>query len=370
MTATQAQPSTQSSTQPSTRARVAFHTLTVSRVDRLTEDSVAVGFDVPEELRAAYAFDAGQSLTLRRTVHGVEQRRSYSICAAVGEPPRIGVREVPGGSSSRWLVREVRPGTRIDVSTPTGGLRADPSAGGRHLCIAAGSGITPLLSITASVLANPEARVTLVYGNRTTSSVMFAEELADLKNRYGPRFDLVHVLSREPRDVELFTGRLDGDRLRRLLTTLVPLAALDHVWLCGPFDMVTGAQEVLAELGVPPERVHLELFFVDAPPPPVRHPDRVVEGVTSEVSVVLDGRVTSTVASRTTSLLEAAQQTRTDLPFACKGGVCGTCRARVEEGEVEMVRNYALEPDEVSQQFVLTCQSYPVTERVTVDYDA
>ena len=220
------------------------------------------------------------------------------------------------------------------------------------------------------MLANPEARVTLVYGNRTTSSVMFAEELADLKNRYGPRFDLVHVLSREPRDVELFTGRLDGDRLRRLLTGLVPLAALDHVWLCGPFDMVTGAQEVLAELGVPPEKVHLELFFVDAPPPPVRHPDRVVEGVTSEVSVVLDGRVTSTVASRTTSLLEAAQQTRTDLPFACKGGVCGTCRARVEEGEVEMVRNYALEPDEVSQQFVLTCQSYPVTERVTVDYDA
>ena len=308
---------------PSARTRLAFHTLTVSRVDRLTEDSVAVCFDVPEELRAAYAFDAGQSLTLRRTVDGVEQRRSYSICAAVGEPPRIGVREVPGGSSSRWLVREVTPGTRIEVSTPTGGLRADPSAGGRHLCIAAGSGITPLLSITASVLANPAARVTLVYGNRTTGSVMFAEELADLKDRHGPRFDLVHVLSREPRDVELFTGRLDADRLRRLLTTLVPLAALDHVWLCGPFDMVTGAQEVLAELGVPPEKVHLELFFVDAPPPPVRHPDRVVEGVTSEVTVVLDGRVTSTVASRTTSLLEAAQQTRTDLPFACKAGSAG-----------------------------------------------
>ena len=368
MTATESQPLTQPLTR--TRARTAFHTLTVARVDRLTEDSVGVSFDVPAELRAAYSFDAGQSLTLRRWVDGVEQRRSYSICAAVGMPPRIGVREVPGGSSSRWLVREVRPGDRVEVSTPTGGLRADPATAGRHLCIAAGSGITPLLSITASVLANPESRVTLLYGNRSTSSVMFAEELADLKNRYGPRLQLVHVLSREPRDVELFTGRLDPDRLRRLLTALVPLPALDHVWLCGPFEMVTGAQGVLTELGVPPERVHLELFFVDAPPPPVRHPDRVVEGLTSEVTVVLDGRATTTLASRTTSVLEAAQQTRTDLPFACKGGVCGTCRARLVEGEVEMVRNYALEPDEVSQRFVLTCQSFPVTERVTVDYDA
>jgi ring-1,2-phenylacetyl-CoA epoxidase subunit PaaE len=347
-----------------------FHPLTVARVDRLTEDSVAVTFDVPEELRAAYAFCAGQSLTLRRVVAGVEQRRSYSICAAVGEPPRIGVREVPSGSFSRWLVREVRPGASIEVATPAGGLRADPSTGGRHLCIAAGSGITPLLSITASVLANPEAQVTLLYGNRTTASVMFAEELADLKNRYGPRLELVHVLSREPRDVELFTGRLDPDRLRRLLTTLVPLAAVDDVWLCGPFEMVTGAQQVLAELGVPPEKVHLELFFVDVPPPPLRHPDATVEGITSEVTVVLDGRVTTAVASRTTSVLEAAQQARSDLPFACKGGVCGTCRAKVAAGEVEMVRNYALEPAEVADDFVLTCQSFPVTERVTVDYDA
>jgi ring-1,2-phenylacetyl-CoA epoxidase subunit PaaE len=347
-----------------------FHTLTVARVDRLTEDSVAVTFAVPDELRAAYAFSAGQSLPIRRTVGGIEQRRSYSICSAVGEAPRIGVREVPEGSFSRWLVREVRPGALIEVATPTGGLRADPAAGGRHLCIAAGSGITPLLSITASVLVNPEAQVTLIYGNRTTGSVMFAEELADLKNRYGPRFELVHVLSREPRDIELFTGRLDPDRLRRLLTTLVPLPAVDAVWLCGPFEMVTGAQDVLSELGVPREKVHRELFFVDTPPPPLRHPDAIVEGVTSEITVLLDGRATTAVASRTTTVLEAAQQTRTDLPFACKGGVCGTCRARVLGGEVEMVRNYALEPDEVAERFVLTCQSYPVTEQVTVDYDA
>ena len=371
MTTRTSEPPTTEPTPPAAGLRGGgFHTLTVARVDRLTEDSVAVTFDVPDELRAAYAFSAGQSLALRRVIDGVEERRSYSICAAVGERPRIGVREVPGGTFSRWLVREVRSGERIEVSTPTGGLRADPAAGGRHLCIAAGSGITPLLSITASVLANPDAHVTLLYGNRTTSSVMFAEELADLKNRYGPRFQLVHVLSREPRDVELFTGRLDPDRLRRLLTTLVPLPAVDHVWLCGPFEMVTGAQEVLAALGVRRELIHRELFFVDVPPPPLHHPDPAVEGVTSEVTVVLDGRVTTAVSSRTTSVLEAAQQTRSDLPFACKGGVCGTCRAKVQEGEVEMVRNYALEPTEVAEHVVLTCQSFPVTERVTVDYDA
>ena len=355
---------------PDTRVRAAFNPLTVARVDRLTEDSVAVTFDVPDALRPAYAFDAGQSLTLRRTVAGREERRSYSICAAVGEPLRIGVREVPGGTWSRWLVREVRPGTRIDVGTPTGGLRADPAAGGRHLCIAAGSGITPLLSVTATVLANPGAQVTLLYGNRTTSSVMFAEELADLKDRYGPRFQLVHVLSREPRDVELFSGRLDPDRLRRLLTTVVPLPVVDHVWLCGPYDVVVGAQRVLADLGVPTEKVHLELFFIDAPPPPVRHPDAVVEGVTTELGVVLDGRGTTTIAGRSRTVLDSAQACRADLPFACKGGVCGTCRARVVEGEVEMVRNYALEPAEVEAGFVLTCQSYPVTPRVVVDYDA
>jgi ring-1,2-phenylacetyl-CoA epoxidase subunit PaaE len=255
------------------------------------------------------------------------------------------------------------------VQTPRGSFRAAPD-GGRHLCIAAGSGITPMLSIASTVLTHPDSRLTMLYGNRTTGSVMFAEELADLKNRYGPRFQLAHVLSREPRDVELFTGRLDPDRLRRLLTMLVPLAAVDHVWLCGPFDLVTGAQQVLAELGVPRDRVHLELFFVDTPPPPLRHPDATVEGVTSEVTVVLDGRATTAVSGRTTSVLEAAQQTRTDLPFACKGGVCGTCRAKVSEGEVELVRNYALEPDELAEHFVLTCQSFPVTERVTVDYDA
>ena len=350
--------------------RLRFHPLTVTAVEPLTDDAAAVTFDVPESLRDDYDFAAGQSLTLRRTIDGVEHRRTYSICSAVGEPPRIGVREIPDGLFSSWLVHEVRPGDVIEVQTPTGSFRADPQEGGRHLCIAAGSGITPMLSIATSVLANSAVELTLLYGNRTTSSVMFAEELADLKNRYGPRFDLMHVLSREPRDVELFSGRLDGERLRLILTTLVPLGAVDDVWLCGPFAMLAEARAVLAELGVAPEKVHFELFYVDEPPPQLRHADKVVDGVTSEVTVVLDGRSSTVPMLRSQTILDSAQETRTDLPFACKGGVCGTCRAKVCDGEVEMARNYALEPTEVERGFILTCQSFPVSDHVTVDFDA
>jgi ring-1,2-phenylacetyl-CoA epoxidase subunit PaaE len=347
-----------------------FHTLTVAGVERLTDDAVAVTFDVPDHLAEAFAFEAGQALTLRRVIDGVEHRRSYSICAPAGSRPRIGVREIPDGLFSRGLVHEVRPGTEIEVQTPTGSFRADPASPGRHLCIAAGSGITPMVSIAASVLANPVSTVTLLYGNRETTSVMFAEELSDLKNLHGPRFDLVHVLSREPRDVELFSGRLDADRLRRLLPLKVHLASVDHVWLCGPHGLIEDARTVLAELGVPREKVHFELFYVDEPPPELRHADRVVEGVTSDVTVVLDGRTTTTPMPRDATVLDSAQAVRSDLPFACKGGVCGTCRAKVVDGEVEMVRNYALEPEEVEQQFVLTCQTFPVSDAVTVDFDA
>jgi ring-1,2-phenylacetyl-CoA epoxidase subunit PaaE len=349
---------------------MAFHSLAVSAVDRVTDDAAAITFDVPDDLRDVFAFAAGQSLTLRKVVAGVEHRRTYSICAPVGRAPRIGVREIPGGLFSQWLVRDVRPGDSVDVQAPSGSFRADPAAGGRHLCIAAGSGITPMLSIASSVLGNPNARVTLLYGNRSTNTVMFAEELSDLKNTHTSRFDLVHVLSREPRDVELFSGRLDADRLRQLLTVLVPVAAMDHVWLCGPFEMLTDARTVLAELGVPAERVHFELFYVDEPPPALRHADDVVEGDTSEVTVVLDGRRTTTPMRRDSTLLDSAQQVRGDLPFACKGGVCGTCRAKICDGEAEMVRNYALDPAEVAQDFVLTCQTFPVSDTVTVDFDA
>lgn len=347
-----------------------FHPLTVASVEPLTEDSAAVTFEVPATLADQFAFIAGQSLTLRRMVDGREERRSYSICAPVGARPRIGVREIPDGLFSSWLVRSVRPGDQIEVQAPTGSFRADPGQGGRHLCIAAGSGITPMLSIASTVLTNPGARVTLLYGNRTTGSVMFAEELADLKNRYPQRLELVHVLSREPRDVELFSGRLDADRLRRLLTLLVPVASLDHVWLCGPFGLIADARQVLGELGVSPEKVHFELFYVDEPPPELHRVDAVIEGETSAVTIVLDGRTTTAPMPKARSILDGAAATRNDLPFACKGGVCGTCRARVVEGEVDMRRNYALDDDEVERGFVLTCQTHPVSQAVTVDFDA
>jgi ring-1,2-phenylacetyl-CoA epoxidase subunit PaaE len=349
---------------------MAFHSLAVSAVDRVTDDAAAITFTVPDDLREVFGFAAGQSLTLRRVVDGVEHRRTYSICAPVGSSPRIGVREIPGGLFSSWLVRDVRPGDSVDVQAPSGSFRAEPAEGGRHLCIAAGSGITPMLSIASSVLGNPDARVTLLYGNRTTNTVMFAEELADLKNAHNTRFELVHVLSRESRDVELFSGRLDADRLRQLLTLLVPVAEMDHVWLCGPFEMLTEAREVLASLGVAPEKVHFELFYVDEPPPRPRRVENVVEGDTSEVTVMLDGRTTITPMRRDRTILDSAQQVRGDVPFACKGGVCGTCRARICDGKADMVRNHALEPDEVARDFVLTCQTFPISDTVIVDFDA
>ncbi len=352
------------------RPRTGFHPLRVAAVERLTDDAVAVTFEVPDEVAEEFAFEAGQSLTLRRMIDGEEHRRSYSICAPVGARPRVGVREIPGGLFSSWLTRDVAVGDTVEVQPPSGSFTADATRPARHLCIAAGSGITPMLSIAASVLSHPGARVSLLYGNRTTGSVMFAEELADLKNRYGPRLDLVHVLSREPRDVELFSGRLDADRLRRLLTTLVPLRGTDHVWLCGPLGMVDDARRVLADLGVDPSRVHAELFYVDEPPPEVERPAAVVDGATSEVTIVLDGRTTTAPMPLDRSILDAAAATRTDLPFACKGGVCGTCRAKVTAGEVDMRRNYALDEDEVERGFVLTCQSRPVSGAVTVDFDA
>jgi len=345
-----------------TRRRATFHELTVAGVDRLCDDAVAVTFAVPDELAEEFAFTAGQYLTLRRG----EERRSYSICAPVGAAPRIGVRRVEGGLFSSHLVDELRAGDVLEVLPPLGNF--SPSTGEHHGLVVAGSGITPALSIAATVLARGD-RVTLLYGNRRTDTVMFAEELADLKDRYRSRLQLIHVLSREPRDVELFTGRLDAAKLRALFDVVVPAADIDQWWLCGPYGLVRDAEQVLAERGVPSGQVHHELFYVDEPPPPPRRAEAVLTAAT-EVTVVLDGRATTVPVPPGTVILDAAQRVRADLPFACKGGVCGTCRALVVDGEVDMRRNYALEPREVAAGFVLTCQSVPTTERVSVDFDA
>ncbi|MFE6174963.1 1,2-phenylacetyl-CoA epoxidase subunit PaaE [Streptomyces sp. NPDC056464] len=353
---------------PRARRRPAFHPLRVAVIEPLCADAVAVGFDIPAELAEEFAFAPGQSLTLRREIDGRDERRSYSICSPVGSSPRIGVRVVPGGLFSSWLVNDVRPGDTVEVMAPTGAFTPDLTRSGHHVLIAAGSGITPMMSIAESVLAaDSRSTVTLFYGNRRSDTVMFADELADLKDLYPTRFQLAHVLSREPREAEVLSGRIDADRL----AALVDVTTADHWWLCGPHGMVRDAQGVLAGLGVPAERVHQELFFADDEPVrEVHHEEAGPQGPVSQVTITLDGRSTTAALPRERSVLDGAQRTRPDLPFACKGGVCGTCRALVTEGKADMRRNFALERAEVAAGYVLTCQSYPVSETLTVDYDS
>ena len=347
--------------------RTDFHRLTVKRVEPLTDDSAAITLTVPPDLTGEFAFAAGQSLTVRRG----EERRTYSICARVGSAPRIGVREVAGGAVSGWLVRTIKAGDTLEVQAPGGTFTPDLSVPGRHVLIAAGSGITPMMSIAASVLAaDDKSTVTLLYGNRRSDTVMFADEVADLKDAYPARMHIVHVLSREPQEVELHSGRLDASRLTALLPVIVDVAGVDHWWLCGPFDMVTGAIEVLRELGVDASRIHRELFWVgDEPPVEATHEDAPV-GEGASLTVILDGRSTTLPLPAGTPVLDGAQKVRPDLPFACKGGVCGTCRAKIIAGEAAMRRNYALERRELDAGYVLTCQALPVTSEITVDYDA
>ncbi|MFC5907060.1 1,2-phenylacetyl-CoA epoxidase subunit PaaE [Streptacidiphilus monticola] len=345
-----------------------FLPLRVAAVEPLCADAVAVTFDAPAE---EYRFRAGQSLTIRRLVDGREERRSYSICAPEGGPLRIGVREVPGGLFSSWLVRDVRPGDVVEALPPLGLFTPDLSRPAHHALVAAGSGITPLLSIAATALADGESRVTLFYGNRRSDTVMFADELADLKDRYPARFQLVHVLSREPREAELLTGRIDGAHFAALLDALVDVADVDHWWLCGPLGMVEDARKVLAEAGVPGDRVHRELFFAEEgdAPEPLRHEEPEPTGPSVELTVRLDGRESSLAVPADALLLDAAQAARPDLPFACKGGVCGTCRAKVVEGTVHMRRNFALEREEVDAGYVLTCQARATSDCVTLSFD-
>jgi ring-1,2-phenylacetyl-CoA epoxidase subunit PaaE len=357
-------------TDPIRAGRGQFHDVPIVRVDRLCDDAAAVTFDVPAALAETFRFRPGQSVTIRRQVEGRDERRSYSICSAEGEPLRIGIREVPNGAVSSWLVRDVRPGDVVQMQAPSGSFCPDLDAPARHVLLAAGSGITPTLSIAASLAARPAHEMVLVYGNRRTDTVMFADEVADLKDVDPSRVQLFHVLSREPQEVELFNGRLDAAKLRELLPAVCTVDDVDHWWLCGPFGMVTDATDVLTDLGVDARQIHRELFYVeDVPPPVTEHVDpAVAQGCA--VTVVLDGRATSATVAAGTTVLDGAQRVRPDLPFACKGGVCGTCRAKVISGQVVMRRNFALEDDEIADGFVLTCQALPQSAEVTVDYDA
>ncbi len=352
------------------KSHAAFHSLKVAAIDELTDDSVAITFDVPDDLRDDYAFAHGQHLSIRG---GDDVRRSYSICT----PPssgvlRIGVKRLPGGAFSEEVVSRLRPGDELEVMTPAGRFTTelDPSAAKRYVAIAAGSGITPVLSIVAAILeGEPGAFVTLVYANRTSRSVMFLDEVHDLKDRFAERFQILHVLSRETKDVELLSGRLDAERLRGILGAFVPAKDVDDWFLCGPQEMVGELRGVLAEEGA--TRIHTELFHADpVPRAPVAALDDGAEGAAS-VTIRLDGRSSEfSLRPDDVGVLDAGLRVRSDLPFACKGGVCGTCRARLVEGTVQMDANYALEPDEIEKGYVLTCQSHPTSAKVVLDYDA
>ncbi|MEO6145230.1 MAG: 2Fe-2S iron-sulfur cluster-binding protein, partial [Dermatophilaceae bacterium] len=291
---------------------------------------------------------------------------------------RVASASVPGGLMSNWINDKVRVGDKIEVMTPLGGFTSATQPGGlrHHVAIAAGSGITPVMSLLSTALAEePRSRATLIFGNRHTTSIMFLEELEDLKNEYPERFHLINVLSREAQDVELFSGRLDRERLERILGAIVPVSTVDEWYLCGPFGLVETAQALLADLGVDSRHVHHEVFHVDDDGVPVATIEPVVTipgaPAAAVVTVNLDGRTTVIeMPSRNETILAATLRARPDAPFSCTGGVCGTCRARLVEGEVRMDRNYALEPEEVAAGIVLACQSHPITATVALDYDA
>ncbi|WP_285115907.1 1,2-phenylacetyl-CoA epoxidase subunit PaaE [Leifsonia sp. fls2-241-R2A-40a] len=360
-------------------ARARFHSLAVAEVRPLTSASVEVTFAVPEELHGDYDYLPGQHVALRAHVAGKELRRSYSLC----RPPvpgriSIAIKRDLGGAFSTWATSELRAGDRIDVMSPQGTftLPAERTAGRHIVGIAAGSGITPLMALAGGILAgSPSSRFTLVYTNRTAIDVMFLEELADLKDRYPARLALHHVLSREQRSAPLLSGRIDEDRLRRMLDTLIPPDSVDEWFLCGPFELVQLCRDVLEEFGVERSRIHFELFTTGEPTEPrgdIGRPVVVHKGErTAQIDFTLDG-LSSTVTTpvdANESVLNAALRVRPDVPFACTGGVCGTCRARLVSGDVRMTENYALEPEELERGYVLTCQSHPLTDRVVVDYD-
>lgn len=352
-----------------------FHPLRVAAVDRLTDDSVTLTFDVPPPLREEYRFAPGQHLAIRRFVDGTEIRRTYSICSAAPPPEapegpaalRVGVRLVEDGAFSTYAFKEVAIGDELEVMTPAGRFTLDP-APGRYAAVVGGSGITPVLSIVTTLLERePKADFCLIRSDRTAASTMFLEEVADLKDRWPDRFQLVTVLSREEQQAGLGSGRLDEERLSTLLPALLPVADIEGWFLCGPFGLVQGAGRTLRGLGVPRSRIHEEIFHVDDAGVPTT--PSAPAPAHSTVTATLDGRSGTWPVLEGETLLETVLRNRADAPYACKGGVCGTCRAFCVSGEVRMDRNFALEPEETEAGYVLACQSRPATDTVELDFD-
>jgi len=355
-----------------------FHPLSVAQVVAETRDAILVSFEVPAHLRDTFRYRPGQHLTLRTDIDGEDVRRSYSVCAAVqDEHLRIAIKRIHGGLFSNWANDHLKPGMRLDVMPPMGNFGAahTPGAGRpshHYLAFAAGSGITPVLSIIkTTLLSEPDSQFTLFYGNRSSSAVIFRGELGDLKDRFMERLNLVYVMSREQQEIDLLNGRLTQERCRKLLQGWVDLDRIDTAYICGPEGMMHAADAALQELGFPKARIRIELFATSIP----RH-DRVVHDKPApgqescEVTLIMDGRrQTFLMEKNVESVLDAGLRQGMDMRYSCKGGVCSTCRCKVIEGQVDMDVNYALEDYEIARGFVLSCQSYPASDTLTIDFD-
>jgi ring-1,2-phenylacetyl-CoA epoxidase subunit PaaE len=348
----------------------------VANVKHETRDAIADTFDVPPQKREVFRYRQGQHLTLRAMIEGEDVRRSYSICSAVQDDRlRVAIKRVPGGLFSTWANECIRPGATLDVMPPEGrfNLPLEPESRRHYLAFAAGSGITPILSIVKTTLiAEPHSRFTLLYGNRATSSVIFRDELAELKDQYLERLNLVYVMSREHQDIDLFNGRITQEKCRQLFRHWLRVEDVDYAFICGPEDMMHGVSAALQEAGMPKERIRIELFIAGTAQE-ARKPRRQVTGEAqhhTEVTVIMDGSHASFTMDRDKeSILDAGLRAGLDMRYSCKGGVCSTCRCKVREGQVDMDVNYALEDYEVARGFVLSCQSFPVTDRVVLDFD-
>lgn len=351
-----------------------FHKLRVADLRRETPDAVSIAFDVPPDLQRDYSFAGGQYLTLRTTLEGEEVRRSYSICSGPDDGElRIAVKRVDGGLFSAWANSGIHAGDMLDVMTPTGrfGVAHDPAAARTYACFAAGSGITPMLSIMRGVLSRERgSRVFLFYGNRATGGMLFREALEELKDRYLGRVSVFHVLSQEQQDIPILNGRLDEAKVRLLLRHMVPAATVDHAFICGPAAMSDAVEATLLDLGLRQDQVHVERFVSALGGKPRPKPTLAqVQAPHATAALVVDGRRSEVPVAEGESVLDAALRAGLDLPYACKGGMCSTCRARVLEGAVTMAVNFSLEPWEVQAGFVLTCQAHPTSPHVVIDYD-
>ncbi len=359
---------------------VIFHPLRVREVIADTAEAVVVAFDVPDALREVFSFTQGQYLTLRTEIDGADLRRSYSICAGVDDGElRVGVRKVAGGLFSNWINEHLKHGDVISVMAPQGRffVPLEPTARRHHVGIAGGSGVTPILSTMKTVLARePLSRFTLIYGNRALKSTMFKEEIEDLKNRYLTRLTLHHVFSDEHTDAPLNMGVMNRAKIGEFLASVVPASSIAHAYICGPFQMNDEAEAALLAAGVPEERIHIERFGLapqahqTQPVGAVIHEAKPGDAETARITIIRDGLKREIAFSRDQpSILDAASAAGLEVPFSCTSGVCGTCRAKLIEGEVRMERNFALDKAEVAAGFVLTCQAHPLTPRVVLSFD-